>query len=91
MLLFDSLRSYTVSNILRSVKRWLNNIYKDKNTQDFEETVSYTIFDSVKYIDQMVSDVSYLFLGTGNINFYHSLIFTTNNNSICCIAYSNMI
>ena len=39
----------------------------------------------LKYINQWVSDMSYLFLRTGNIKFYHSLIFTTNNNTVCYI------
>ena len=38
----------------------------------------------LKYIVQIVSDMSYVWSGIGHINVYYSLIFYTNNNTIYC-------
>ena len=48
MLFFDSLKLHGKLNILKNIQRWLNNVYKDKNSKDFKEKESCTIFDKVQ-------------------------------------------
>ena len=48
VLLFDSLCSHDENNILRNVKRWLNEVYKDRHAQVFEKTTSCTILTMLK-------------------------------------------
>ena len=47
-LLFDSLYSHDKNDVLRNIKRWLNDVYNDKHPQHFETISSCTILNNIK-------------------------------------------
>ena len=55
ILLLDSLKLHGKLNILKNIRRWLNNVYKDKytkekdkNSKDLKKTKSCTMFDEIQ-------------------------------------------
>ena len=94
ILLLDSLKLHGKLNVLKNIRRWLNNVYEDKYTkkkikiQKIKKKLNRVLcLMKFKYINQMVSDIFDLIHVTTNINLYHSLIFPTKRTPLIEFLY----